>query len=94
MTDQTKISFENTEYAFAYKSDAELKKANFLFGFMGKPWLVNTALKLTPLAIKWHLPFTKTAIRQTIFKQFVGGDRKSTRLNSSHVLRSRMPSSA
>ncbi|MFM6925557.1 MAG: proline dehydrogenase family protein [Ferruginibacter sp.] len=74
MTDQTKISFENTEYAFAYKSDAELKKANFLFGFMGKPWLVNTALKLTPLAIKWHLPFTKTLIRKTIFKQFVGGE--------------------
>jgi proline dehydrogenase len=74
MTDQTKISFENTEYAFAYKTDAELKKANFLFGFMGKPWLVNTALKLTPLAIKWHLPLTKTAIRQTIFKQFVGGE--------------------
>lgn len=74
MTDQTKISFENTEYAFAYKSNAELKKANFLFGFMGKPWLVNTALKLTPLAIKWHLPFTKTLIRKTIFKQFVGGE--------------------
>ena len=74
MTDQTKISFENTEYAFAYKTNAELKKANFLFGFMGKPWLVNTALKLTPLAIKWNLPFTKTAIRQTIFKQFVGGE--------------------
>lgn len=74
MTEQTKISFENTEYAFAYKSDAELKKANFLFGFMGKPWLVNTALKLTPLAIKWHLPLTKTLIRKTIFKQFVGGE--------------------
>lgn len=25
------ISFDNTEYAFAYKSDKELKKANFLF---------------------------------------------------------------
>ena len=74
MTDQTKISFENTEYAFAYKSDAELKKANFLFGFMGKPWLVNTALNLTPLAIKWHLPLTNTLIRKTIFKQFVGGE--------------------
>lgn len=74
MTEQTKISFENTEYAFAYKTDAELKKANFLFGFMGKPWLVNTALKLTPLAIKWHFPLTNTLIRKTIFKQFVGGE--------------------
>ncbi|HQW93112.1 MAG TPA: proline dehydrogenase family protein, partial [Ferruginibacter sp.] len=37
-------------------------------------WLVNAALKITPLAIKWQLPFTKTLIRKTIFKQFVGGE--------------------
>ena len=74
MTDQTKISFDNTEYAFAAKSDAELKKANFLFGIMGKAWLVNMGLTITPLAIKWGIPFTKTLIRQTIFKQFVGGE--------------------
>ncbi len=74
MTDQTKISFDNTEYAFAAKSDADLRKANFLFGIMGKPWLVNAGLKLTPLAINWHIPFTKTLIRQTIFRQFVGGE--------------------
>ena len=74
MTEQTKISFENTEYAFAAKSDAELKKASFLFGVMGKAWLVSAGLKITPLAIKWHIPFTRTLIRQTIFKQFVGGE--------------------
>ena len=74
MTDQTKISFDNTEYAFAAKSDKELKQANFLFGAMGKPWLVNMGLKITPLAIKWGIPFTKTMIRKTIFKQFVGGE--------------------
>jgi proline dehydrogenase len=74
MTDQTTISFENTEYAFAAKSDAALKQAHFLFGIMGKSWLVNIALKVTPLAIKWHIPFTKTCIRKTIFKHFVGGE--------------------
>ena len=74
MTEQTKISFDNTEYAFAAKSNAELKKANFLFGVMGKAWLVNAGLKITPLAIKWHIPFTKTLIRKTIFQQFVGGE--------------------
>ncbi|MEP7237734.1 MAG: proline dehydrogenase family protein [Ferruginibacter sp.] len=74
MTEQTKISFENTEYAFAAKSNAELKKANFLFAIMGKSWMVNTGLKITPLAIKWHIPFTKTLIRKTIFNQFVGGE--------------------
>jgi proline dehydrogenase len=68
------ISFENTAVAFANKNDGELKKAHFLFSSMGKPWLVNLGLKLTPLAIKLYLPFTKTIIRKTIFKQFVGGE--------------------
>ena len=74
MTNQTKISFENTEYAFAAKSDKELNQANFIFGIMGKAWLVNLGLKITPVAIKWGIPFTKAIIRKTIFRQFVGGE--------------------
>ncbi len=72
--DKPSVSFDNTEYAFAYKNDKELKKAHFLFSSMGKPWLINLGLKITPLAIQWRLPFTKTAIRNTIFQQFVGGE--------------------
>ncbi len=68
------ISFDNTEFAFAYKSDKELKKAKFLFSSMGKPWLVKLGTKLTPLAVKWHIPFVKPIIRNTIFAQFVGGE--------------------
>ncbi len=68
------ISFNNTEYAFAYKTDKELKKAEFLFNTMGKPWLVNLGLNLMPTAIKLHIPFTKNIIRKTIFSQFVGGE--------------------
>ncbi len=75
MNDQTSpISFDNTEIAFAHKNNKELKKAHFLFSSMGKPWLVNLGLKITPFAIKWHLPFTKTVIHSTIFQQFVGGE--------------------
>lgn len=68
------ISFDNTEDAFAYKSTKELKKAHFLFSAMGHPWLVKLGLKITPVAIKIHFPFTKLAIRKTIFGQFVGGE--------------------
>lgn len=68
------ISFDNTEYAFAYKTTNELKKAHFLFAAMGIPWLVNIGLKVTPAAIKIHFPFAKTVIRSTIFSQFVGGE--------------------
>lgn len=74
MDKKSAISFDNTEYAFAYKKDSELKKAHFLFSSMGTPWLIKLGLKITPFAIKWNLPFTKTAIRKTIFKQFVGGE--------------------
>jgi proline dehydrogenase len=71
---QLTTAFENTEIAFAYKSDDQLKSARFLFSSMGKPWLVNFGLAITPWAIKWQLPFTKTVIRKTIFQQFVGGE--------------------
>lgn len=74
MSQQNNISFDNTETAFAYKNTEQLKKAHFLFSSMGKPWLVNLGLKLTPIAIKLNLPFTKTVIRKTIFQQFVGGE--------------------
>src|SRR4030095_14770849 len=66
--------FDNTEIAFAYKSDKELKQASFLFSLMGKPWLVKMGTKLTPAAVKWNLPFVKPLIHSTIFQQFVGGE--------------------
>lgn len=74
MAQADNISFDNTEFAFAYKSDKELKKAKFLFSSMGKPWLVKLGTKLTPWAVKWHFPFVKQIIRSTIFAQFVGGE--------------------
>jgi proline dehydrogenase len=73
MSQQPGISFENTEYAFAYKSDKELKQAKFLFSSMGYNWLVNLGTFLTPWALKVGLP-VKGLIRETIFRQFVGGE--------------------
>lgn len=67
------ISFDNTENAFAYQSDKELKKAHFLFSSMSHPSLVNMGIRLTPWAIKMGLP-VKGIIRRTIFDQFVGGE--------------------
>lgn len=68
------ISFDNTATAFEYKSDKELKKANFLFSVMGKPLMVKLGVSLIPLAVKLKVPFVKSVIRNTIFKQFVGGE--------------------
>ncbi len=67
------ISFDNTEFAFEYKSDKQLRKARFLFSMMGKPWLVRMGTRLAPWSIKVGLP-VKGIIRKTIFAQFVGGE--------------------
>ena len=67
------ISFDNTEFAFEYKSDKQLKKAHFLFSMMGKPWLVKIGTRLAPWSINAGLP-VKGIIRNTIFSQFVGGE--------------------
>jgi proline dehydrogenase len=67
------VSFENTENAFEYKSDAELKKAAFLFSSMGYSSLVKIGTRLTPWMIRSGLP-VKGIIRRTIFSQFVGGE--------------------
>ncbi len=67
------ISFDNTELAFQYKSDKGLKKARFLFSMMGRSWVVKLGTRLTPWAIRMHLPI-RGLIRRTIFSQFVGGE--------------------
>ncbi|MFZ6024935.1 MAG: proline dehydrogenase family protein [Bacteroidota bacterium] len=67
------ISFDNTENAFAYKSDKELKSAKFLFSTMDYPWFVQLGTRLTPFIMKTGLP-VHGIIRKTIFKQFVGGE--------------------
>jgi len=70
---QNPISFDNTENAFEYKSNKELRKAQFLFSSMGSSFLVKLGTRLTPWAIRKKLP-VRGIIRNTIFSQFVGGE--------------------
>ena len=67
------VNFENTEKAFAYKSDRQLKKARFLFSAMQYNLLVKLGTVITPWAIKSGLPI-KRLIKNTLFEQFVGGE--------------------
>jgi proline dehydrogenase len=67
------ISFDDTEIAFAHKSDSELKEAYRLFSLMKNSWLVNIGTRLTPWMLRAGLP-VKNTIRKTIFKHFVGGE--------------------
>ncbi len=65
--------FENTQTAFAYKSDKDLKKAKFLFNTMSYPLFVPIGTRITPFIMKTGLPI-HGIIRDTIFRQFVGGE--------------------
>jgi proline dehydrogenase len=67
------LSFDNTEKAFAYKSNKDLGKAKFLFSTMSYPFFVPIGTRLTPFLMKTGLPINGI-IRNTIFKQFVGGE--------------------
>ena len=73
MEQQLSLSFENTAIAFEHKSNKALRKADFLFSNIGKPWLVKLGAFFTPLAFKLHLP-VKGLIKATIFDQFCGGE--------------------
>lgn len=73
MEKQLSLSFDNTDIAFEAKTDKALKKADFLFSNIGKPWLVKFGAAVTPLALKLHLPI-KGLIKNTIFSQFCGGE--------------------
>jgi proline dehydrogenase len=73
MGEEAALSFDNTENAFAYKTNQALKKADFLFSSMGHAWLVRLGTRVTPWMIRTGLP-VKGMIRNTIFSQFVGGE--------------------
>ena len=69
----TKVSFDNTEVAFSYKSDHDLRKSYWLFMSINTPWLTNIGTKLVKFALKIKLPI-QGILKQTIFKHFCGGE--------------------
>ncbi len=67
------LSFENTEIAFIYKSNSDLRRARILFSTLAKPGLVKVGKTLTYFALNMHLPIA-WAIKPTLYKHFVGGE--------------------
>jgi len=73
MTQKYSLSFENTEIAFRHSSNADLKRAYWLFKIINVNFLVKIGPPITNLAIKIGLPI-KGLIKATIFKHFCGGE--------------------
>jgi len=67
------LSLNNTQNAFAYKSNTDLNKAKWLFTVIQNPWIVSLGTRFTPMLMKSGLPINGL-IRSTIFNQFVGGE--------------------
>lgn len=65
--------FDNTEIAFKYRTNKDLKRARLLFKAMASPALTQIGSTMAQWAVKWRLP-VKWIIRKTIFEQFCGGE--------------------
>ncbi len=66
-------NFDNTEVAFRQKTNAELKKAFWLFKMIGNNFLTKVGPAITNFFLNIGLPI-QGAIKVTIFQQFCGGE--------------------
>ncbi|MDH3321674.1 MAG: proline dehydrogenase family protein [Flavobacteriaceae bacterium] len=64
--------FNNTQIAFALKSDSQLERAFFLFKMIKSEPLVKMGTAVTKFALKTSLP-VEGLIRSTVFDHFCGG---------------------
>ena len=64
--------FDNTQVAFALKSETELDRAYFLFKMIANQPLVRIGTAVTNFALKANLP-VEGLIRATVFDHFCGG---------------------
>lgn len=65
--------FENTEVAYAGKSNAELRKAQALFALFGSQALVNFGSSFANIALKLRLPVAPL-FKFTVYNHFSGGE--------------------
>ncbi len=65
--------FEDTETAYANKSNSDLQKAKVMFQLMGNNSLVNIGSSLATLALSLHLPVSPL-FRFTVYNHFCGGE--------------------
>ncbi len=69
---KTDFNFTDTEIAFASKSNAELRKAYWMFNLMNYAPLVDIGSKLGLFALRMRLP-VEPLIKVTVFDHFCGG---------------------
>ena len=66
--------FDNTQIAFADKTDSQLKKAFWMFKAIEQPALTGMGISVLNFSVKNNIPFVNTIVRNTLFEQFCGGE--------------------
>jgi len=67
------VNFDDTKTAFITKSDAQLRKASWLFKLVANQKLVSFGKWSSAMAMKVGLPI-KGMVKSTVYDQFVGGE--------------------
>jgi proline dehydrogenase len=65
--------FDDTQIAFSYKTDRQLRKANFVFTIVNHPAISSVATGLVKIGLGLRLPIDGI-IRNTVFNHFCGGE--------------------
>ena len=66
------MRFDDTAVAFAHRSTGELKRARWMFGLIGAPWLVKLGSRTIDLAMTLRLPIGWAL--KPVFDYFCGGE--------------------
>ncbi|MDG1381696.1 MAG: proline dehydrogenase family protein [Flavobacteriales bacterium] len=66
------MRFDDTAVAFAHRSTRELKRARWMFGLIGAPWLVKLGSRTIDLAMTLRLPIGWAL--KPVFDYFCGGE--------------------
>lgn len=67
------LNFENTEIAFASKSNAALRKAKALYSLVARSWVVGIGKHVLNFLLFIRFPL-KPFVKPTIFEVFAGGE--------------------
>lgn len=67
------LDFSNTQIAFAYKSDSDLRLAQILFSAINSKVIVQVLKGATDVAMYVRMP-VGWAVKPTLYRQFVGGE--------------------
>lgn len=66
--------FNDTKLAFADKTDAQLKKAFWMFKAIENPSLTSVGVSMLNFVVRNNFPFVDGIVKQTLFEQFCGGE--------------------